>query len=224
MEPLEYLHLQMRLEGIEVFSNCFLRQAEIVPGEDLPLMLVAQLADGKRIAYYDETILPKLQRELSATVRAMEFRKIDLTLDVLRKYNLQYEVGHYKTYVFPSTLTQGADVRSLLKHDPKVKEFGFDGFQENVYTIESEDQIVSACVSVRENDRCGEAWVYTRPTYRHQGLAQKVVNAWAGSLMSAGKIPFYSHRIDNIASSNLARKLRLLSMFEEILITQLAHT
>jgi predicted GNAT family acetyltransferase len=58
--------------------------------------------------------------------------------------------------------------------------------------------------------------VYTDEAYRHQGFAQKAVNAWAGSLMEQGKVPFYSHKIENAASRNLAKKLGLQSVFEEI--------
>jgi predicted GNAT family acetyltransferase len=62
--------------------------------------------------------------------------------------------------------------------------------------------------------------VYTNPEYRKQGFAQKVVNTWAGSLIDAGKVPFYSHKIENAASANLARKLGLRPVFEEISIAQ----
>ena len=113
------------------------------------------------------------------------------------------------------------NVLCLSKHDLKVNAFRFDGFAENVYAMECDGNLVSACVSTHENEECGEAWVYTDAAYRHQGFAQKVVNAWARSLMEAGKVPFYSHRIENIASSNLAKKLGLQSVFEEIAIIQI---
>ncbi|HSK88166.1 MAG TPA: hypothetical protein VK880_07420 [Anaerolineales bacterium] len=44
MEPLAYLHLQMRLEGKVPVNTCLLRQVETVPDEELPLMPVARLA------------------------------------------------------------------------------------------------------------------------------------------------------------------------------------
>ena len=92
-------------------------------------------------------------------------------------------------------------------------------FAESVYAVERDDKIISACVSTRENDFCGEAWVYTDTSYRHQGYAQKVVGAWATSLISAGKVPFYSHKIQNVASANLAKCLGLKPVFEEIVFT-----
>jgi hypothetical protein len=47
---------------------------------------------------------------------------------------------------------------------------------------------------------------------------KQVVRAWARSLLEAGKVPFYSHKIENRASANLARRLGLQPVFEEIAI------
>ncbi len=218
MEPLAYLHLQLRLEGMEIINGCFIRQVEIMPGEEVPLILIAWLADGELVSYYDEAIPPELQRQLSTT--DIDFPTIDPLLAVLKAHNKQFETGHYKTYVFSSQPAMDIDVLCLSKHDLRVKAFGFDGFAEQVYAIEKNGALVSACVSTRENGMCGEAWVYTTPEYRKHGFAQKAVNAWAGGLMAAGKVPFYSHDIKNEASANLARKLGLLPVFEEISITQ----
>ena len=221
MEPLTYLHLQMRLEGIAVVDHHWMKQVETVPGEELPLMLIAKLASGELVTSYAEAIAPDLQEELSSIIVPSEFPKMDTLLDVLGSRDIHYEVGHYKTYVFPSRPTKDAEVACLSKHDPQVKAFGFEGFAENVYAIQRQGKVVSACVSARENEQCGEAWVYTDPAYRHQGFAQKVVNAWARDLIENKKVPFYSHKMENIASANLARKIGLQPVFEEITVTQI---
>lgn len=218
MEPRAYLQLQLRLEGLKVFNESLLRQVEVVPDEEVPFMLIAQLANQEMLVYYDEALSSDLQKELAASIPDAQVPDVDSLLDVLKKQNLHYQVGHYKTYVFPSSPRKDRDVLCLSKHDGNVKAFGFDGFAEQVYAIEREGKLVSACVSTRENDRCGEAWVYTDPNYRNQGFAQQVVRAWAGSLMEAGKIPFYSHEIENAASANLAHRLGLQPVFEEIAI------
>jgi len=183
-------------------------------------MLMAQLASGSLVAYYDEALARDLQETLAASFVRIEFPNIDPLRDVLKKQNLQYGVGHYKTYVFPSILVNDEDVLCLSKHDKKVKEFGFDGFAEKVYAVERDDKIVSACVSARENGTSGEAWVYTAPEFRQQGFAQRVVNAWAGSVIRAGKVPFYSHKIENAVSANLSGRLKLKPVFEEIAISR----
>ena len=198
-----------------------MRQVEVVEDEEMPLMLIAQLANKELVAYYDEAISIDLKKELAANLFEIGFPKVDPLLNVLQSYHLDHEVVHYKTYIFPSQPSKDMSVTCLSKHDPNVKAFGFDGFAENVYALERAGSILSACVSTRENVKCGEAWVYTDVAYRHQGFAQKVVSAWAGSLMDAGKVPFYSHKLENTASANLAGRLGLRPVFEEIAITQI---
>lgn len=221
MDPLTYLRLQMRLEGKALVNEQFMRQVEVVSDEEMPLILLAQLANKELITYYAEAISPDLKNELAANLFEIRFPKVDPLLNVLQSYQLDYEVGHYKTYIFPWQTPKDINVICLSKHDPKIKTFGFDGFAENIYAIERNRSIVSACVSTRENKKCGEAWVYTDIQYRNQGFAQKVVNAWAASLMENGKVPFYSHKIENMASASLAKQLGLQPVFEEIAITQI---
>ena len=111
------------------------------------------------------------------------------------------------------------EVKLYPKSDIKIQAFYFDGFTEQVHAIERDGKIVSACVSAKENDHCGEAWVTTNENYRHQGLAQKVVSIWARDLMLTGKIPLYSHKITNLGSAKLAKRLGLEPVFEEIMIS-----
>jgi GNAT acetyltransferase-like protein len=220
MDPLSYLHLQMRLEGKALVGKRFMRQVEAVPGEEMPLLLIAQLADKELVTYYDEAIATHLGGELAKIFLEIQFPEIDSLLNLLRLRDISFEVGHYKTYVFPARPVRDTEVICFTKQDPKVKAFGFDGFGEGIYALEQDGHIVSACVSARENDRCGEAWVYTDVEHRHRGFALKVVNAWAGSLIENGKVPFYSHKLENAASASLARKLGLQPAFEEITIKQ----
>lgn len=219
MNALKYLRLQMRLEGKGLAGEYTIKQVKNVPGEELPLILVAQLADGRLITYYGESLSTSLQAQLSAAVSSIQFPEIHPILDVLKSHNLQVERGHYKTYLFPTGIGPDPEVACLIKQEAKIKTFGFDGFAEQVYAIEREGRIASACVSVREDQKCGEAWVYTDPEYRRKGLAKKVVSAWAHSLMRAGKVPFYSHKIENAASASLVEALQLQPIFEEIAIT-----
>lgn len=221
MDLSHYFHMQLRLEGKSPVGDDRLRQVEIVPDEGVPLMLIAQLSNGQRIVYYDEALPPELHTELVKRIQNIAFSKIEPLLDVLETKNVLFEVGHYKTYIFPSRFADVSDsnVIVLYKQDPVVQTFDFDGFAELIYAIEYEGRLISACVSTRENEFCGEAWVYTDPEFRNQGNAQKVVGAWAKSLISAGKVPFYSHKMDNNPSANLAKRLGLQSIFEEFVIS-----
>jgi GNAT superfamily N-acetyltransferase len=218
VEPIRYLHLQLRLEGKGIVEDRFIREVEAVPGEDVPLLLVARLADEKVVTYCDEALSGDLQAMLAARIANLDFPAVEPLLEVLREQGVQCEVGHYKTYVFPSIPVSDRNVHCLSNDDKRVKAFGFDGFAGQVYVMEREGRIVSACVSTREDGKCGEAWVFTAPDHRRQGLAGKVVSAWAESLIRAGKVPFYSHKIENLASANLAKALGLQPVFEEIVI------
>lgn len=221
MNPVEYLHFQLRLEGKEVVNGNLLRQVEAVPGEDMPLMILGFLATRDQVAYYDELLPAELIQKLNDHISGVKFPNVDLIVSLLQSHGFKLEVGHYKTYIFPerdqtSPLQEG---KPYSKLDPKVQAFGIDSFAEEVFALEHEGKIVSACVSTRENKQCAEAWVYTDPDYRHQGFAQQVVGTWARKMIQAGKVPFYSHKIENKASAGLAAKLGLVPVFEEVSIS-----
>src|SRR5688500_2853534 len=156
MKALDYLHLQMRLEGMEVIHGSLLRQVEVVPGEELPILLIAQPADAGPVVYYDEALSSDLQQDLSVHVPEIQFPQIDPLLRVLKTHNLNVQIGRYKTYLFPIQADNHNEVVCLSKNDPAIKAFGFDGFAENVYAIKRNGVVISACVSARENSRCGE--------------------------------------------------------------------
>jgi len=232
MHPLTYLHFQMQLEGMVVVDDRLTRDAQAVPDSDtstgsvqrLPLMMIARLTTQEVVAYYHESMETGLQKKLAARIDRLQFPQVDPLLEMLTSHGLQAETAHYLTYVFPPNSTNSTDrmVLRYPKQDARIQAFGFNGFTEHVYGIEQEGRVVSACVSTRENELCAQAWVETAPEYRKQGLAGKVVNAWAKSLMATGKIPFYSHRSDNTPSASLAKRLELQFIFEEINISPLA--
>jgi len=224
MNHLEYLHLQLRLEGKEVIHGNLLRQVEIVPDEEMPLAAIASLSTNELVLYYDETLPSELHDELDRQIPDISFPDLDPIINVLQLHNFKLEIGHYKTYAFPEHYedAKAEEVKLYPKTDPKMQAFDFGGFTEQVHAIERDGKIVSACVSAKENERCGEAWVLTDEDYRHQGLAQKVVSVWARDLMLAGKLPLYSHKITNIGSAKLAKRLGLEPVFEEITISPVA--
>ena len=221
MNPIDYLHLQLRLEGKGVIGSDLLRQVEEVPGEQNPFLLLAQFSDMQSVAYFNETLDSNLLAELSGLIQQVSFPKIGRLLEYLKERNIRVETGHYKTYLFPAQAAgpDDANVTCRFREDPGVQAFGFGGFAERVYVIERSGNIAAACVSARENDSCGEAWVFTDPAFRHQGLAQRVVGVWARQLIRAGKVPFYSHKIENTASAKLAARLGLEPVFQEIVLS-----
>jgi RimJ/RimL family protein N-acetyltransferase len=219
MNPLEYLHLQLRLEGKEVINGDQLRQVEVVPDEEMPLMVIARFPDDRILVCYDEALRPELRGELAKHVQESAFPEIHLLLEFLETQRISVEVGHYKTYIFPAQIADAKDiVICISKDDPLARAFGFGDFADSMYALERDRKLVSACVSTRENNFCGEAWVYTDEQYRRRGFAQQVVQAWAKELIRAGKVPFYSHKLENLASANLAKWLGLQPVFEELVL------
>jgi hypothetical protein len=221
MNPLEYLRLQLRLEGKEIIDGNLLRQVEVLPDEDMPLMVIAQTINQNLVFYFDETLPTEIRQEMPKLVSGISFPSIDPLTSFLQRRHILFEFEHYKTYIFPEKYSSFKDttVTHYSKHDPQIQ--GFDA--ERVHVIEQNGKIVSTCVSSRENESCSEAWVYTIPKYRNRGYAQKVVGGWAKSAISEGKVPFYSHKIQNIASANLAKRLGLEPVFEEIVISYVSQ-
>lgn len=158
MDLSHYLHLQFRLEGKSPFGKDRLRQVEILPGKDMPLMIIAQLADKRIIAYYDEAVSSEYHSELAKQIRHIKFPKVESLSDVLKRKKISFEIGYYKTYIFPSIVANfiADDVMCFSRRDIKIQAFDFDGFAEQVYAIELDGMIISACVSTRENEYCGE--------------------------------------------------------------------
>jgi predicted GNAT family acetyltransferase len=113
-------------------------------------------------------------------------------------------------------------VKCFSQEDSKVIAFGFNGLADKVFAIEKDGMLVSACVSSRQNSKSAEAWVFTHPGYRRKGFAQQVVTAWAGSLLKEGLVPFYSYEVENTNSALLAKRLKLIQVFEETVIEKVS--
>lgn len=225
MHPLTYLHFQLQLEGMVVVDDRLTKDAQAVPDAEPPLIMITRLTTQEVVAYYHESMERGLQKKLAACVESLQFPQVDPLLEILNAQDVQAEAAHFVTYVFPPHSANFTDrmVLRYPKQDPRIQAFGFDTFTEHVFGIEQEGRVISACVSTRENELCGEAWVETAPDYRRQGMAAKVVNAWAKSLMLMGKIPFYSHKAENTASAGMAKRLGLVPIFEEINISQVTE-
>ena len=160
----------------------------------------------------------KIQKDIQ--IHEITFSDSEQLIGQMRSHNIPIKVGRYKTYIFPDSMeernTNG--VLRLSRSDTRVKDFGFGELGNSIYALLREGVIVSACVSARENNECAESWVFTSPENRRKGFAQKVVLAWAKEKIGSGIIPFYSHEDDNIPSMELANKLGLIPVFEEISI------
>lgn len=208
---------QLRLEGIEVTPEGRIRPVG-TESDGVPWVLVVLTADGDCLILIDSALPEELCRHLNPP--DLVVFQIDSSLAALRAAGASVKPGHFKTYGFPKDLdpSLGSDVVRYARTDPGVFALGFHAFADEIFGVKDGDTLVAACVSSRQGDEAAEAWVYVRPEYRRRGLAQKVVVAWAGAMRVAGRFPFYSHLIDNLASARLAASLGLVPLFEEKVI------
>ncbi len=217
MKAIDYLLCQMELEGIrriaeDLISRC---SPEV---DEFPLVLCAHTAEGECLVYMDETLPGELRGKLP--INDLAAFKTEAAVEVFERYRLRVQDNHFRTYIFPDHFKAAdtSDVKCFDQDDPRVIEFGFGGLADKVYAIEEDGHIISACASSRQNCRCGEAWVYTHPDHRRKGLARRAVTAWAADLLREGMIPFYSHSVENIHSAGLAMRLKLMHVFDEVVI------
>jgi hypothetical protein len=90
---------------------------------------------------------------------------------------------------------------------PKPTEYPDVILHKGCYVIMVDGKPVSRAWTQNENEHAAELAVETLPMFRRHGYARQVVAAWAVEVMRAGKIAFYSYRIDNPASEALAKSL-----------------
>lgn len=221
MKPIDYLHLQMRLEGIETGNgNLITRTSPDV--NEFPFVILACTSDKQKFVYFDDSLPVELYNKLS--VGDLQPFKIESAVEVFNLFGISTKSGRFKTYIFLDNfaITDIGNVKCYSKNNPKVVTFGFGGFADEVFAIEQEGMILSACMSSRQNSRSAEAWVFTHPDHRRKGLAQQVVTAWAVNLKREGIIPFYSHEVGNTNSAKLAGKLNLIYVFDETVIEKAA--
>jgi RimJ/RimL family protein N-acetyltransferase len=127
-----------------------------------------------------------------------------------------------KTYRFPEILVPELRTHAVRLNDRRHADVlaRYEGGtvigERVVYGVIADGQVVAACEASRENDQAAEAWVRTVPAYRRRGYAREVTAAWAYAIQQQGKIPFYSHAVDNDASAAVARSLGLICFLSAV--------
>lgn len=73
--------------------------------------------------------------------------------------------------------------------------------------VQVEGEVAARAWSSRENARAAELAVETEPVFQRQGYARQVCSAWAYQQLIHGRVAFYSHHRENLASAALAQAL-----------------
>ena len=214
MDALELIRIHLELECVGIDANGGLYRISCDHPDDLPRFYVAHHDQGySRYFRYD---LPQfISEQLMALAPATALHDTEAVRIILGQDAPCHEMHVGKSYVFPDSLspTLYPDAICLNEsHREFMERFspGMNVADKAVYAIITKGQIVSTCESSRENARAGEAWVQTLPAFRGRGYAAQVTAAWAAHLQEQGKIPFYSHKLTNLASQAVARKLGLM--------------
>ena len=73
MEPIHYLHLQLRLEGKEIVEERLSGRWRLYLARKCHCCSSCWLANGKVVAYYDEALSRDLQETLAAAMGRLNF-------------------------------------------------------------------------------------------------------------------------------------------------------
>ncbi|MEX1158112.1 MAG: GNAT family N-acetyltransferase [Thermomicrobiales bacterium] len=77
-------------------------------------------------------------------------------------------------------------------------------------------KVVAWARTDNEDSHAAEVSIATKSAFRRRGFARQVTAAWAVSVLSSGKVAFYSHLLDNTPSSAVAASLGLEHLSDEI--------
>ena len=220
-EPLELLLLQLECERIGVVDGDTLVR---LPGErpdGIPRFYVAELASGVTRYYRDD--LPTGARAELAALPAERARDDHAAVQrILARHAPCTNIWAGASYYFPDGVVSEADYPDVVALDwsrrAEVERFDAEmlSFGWPVYAVLRDGEIAATCVSTREIERAGEAWVQTAPAYRGRGYARQVTAAWGAALLRRGKVAFYSHALDNAASAGVARTLGLTPYLHDV--------
>ena len=205
IDALELIRIHLELECKRIDLDDFLYRIPCANPDDMSRFYIAQYNEGV-VRYFQYDLPASLCERLRMLSPELAFQDIEGVKRILVDHAPcdDFHVG--KSYIFPGNLTPDdyPDVARLEAAPGQLK-----------YAIFADGQIISACESSRENERAGEAWVYTEPAFRGKGYARKVTAAWAHHLQQQGKIPYYSHKLTNVASQSLAHSLRLIHYMDD---------
>lgn len=217
---------QLELEGLQIINGNRIVKVptdhfDIEKRENTEPPKVIAVNFGKEInIFYFDKMPDSIVTDLEKLEKHSFIGEQDKIIEILRRNNQFNKANYSISYVFPSAIEVDRESTKIFigSEDEAIKQFDPTFYRKYpmVYAAMQGDEIVACCVSSRESDKAGEAWIFTLPKFRKQGFGFKAVQLWASELQKQGKIPLYSHEISNIASQELARKLDIIKVFENV--------
>lgn len=217
MDAGQLMRLHYELECIGVEEDRLVR----IPGAEpvvIPRFVVGQLSDGSWFTQYRDDVPQWVCDELAAISPAVALEDHEAVKRVLARVAACERVKPEKQYVFPGQVPATAfpDAERVFPPPQELVEDSKPEVRAYVmsrpaFIVRREGRIVSYCMASRENATASEAWVHTPVhTFRGRGYAQQVTLAWAHDVQQRGKVPFYGHNVENLASQGVARRLGLV--------------
>jgi len=217
MEPVQLIHMQLAIECIGLDEDGLLIR---VPGPDPDEIarVYAYRYEGRYITTFRRDLPASIRKQIRALGAETVYHDSEAVKALLATAAPCSEVGVFYTYVFPDTLgpRQFPDVVRLGEADEGLIEAyraGMNVTERAVFAVIRDGMIVSTCGSVREDGDAGECYVFTVPEYRRRGYGRQVTAAWGHHVTEHGKVAFYSHATENVASQSVARSLGLRPAF-----------
>jgi len=221
----KYFEKQLSMEGLRIQGNRIYttetNNFDIERTDDrVPPKIIFFIDEKEYKFYYSNLLSDEVVLKLEEVFKTKELRDDTKVKEILEPIYGDLNIGHYVTYVF-NKLDDFNEENTIIipnSDDIRIKEFekSFYKVFPKSYAVLNNDKVISCCVSARENDEAGEAWILTLLDYRRKGYGSTAVKLWAKDLMDNNKIPFYSHEVHNISSRKLAKSLGLKKVFEII--------
>ncbi|MCF7794015.1 MAG: GNAT family N-acetyltransferase [Candidatus Cloacimonetes bacterium] len=226
INPKPCFHAQIGLEGLQIVNGNRIVKIhtdhfDIEKNENAKPPKIIAVNFGKEInIFYSDKMPNSLVANLEKLEKHSFLDEQEKVIEILKRNKQFNEAGHYIAYIFPSDIQVDTENTKIFigSEDEAIKQFDPTFYKKYpiVYATIQNDEIAACCVSSRENNKAGEAWIFTLPKYRKQGFGLKAVQLWASELQKQGKIPLYTHEISNIASQKLAEKLDLIKVLENV--------
>jgi hypothetical protein len=209
---LEYVEIQLALEGIGLDARQQLVRIPAAVAEEIPRLYICRLSTGWS-RYYRSDLPDSIVEDLERLTDEACFEQQSTVRCILDRQASCFDVWTGTSYTFPTVPTTPAPDVSRLEEADRPLAVAFDPdlavFRAPIWAVLVDGRVVSTCVSAREDEVAAEAWVQTAPECRRRGLARQVTAAWARDVVGRGKTAFYSHRRENLASRGVAVSLGL---------------
>ena len=198
MRAAELYELQLELECKRLLSSGRLEEVPCDNPDGLALISAVRFLDGSGDAI-------RLRIDADAEVEAIVAR-LSVT-DLLYAADPGAHAGVVLTRHFSGRT-------GIVGRQPDLGSFSAAEPDADAWVVKVNGVVAARAFSARENRRAAELSVETAPEYRRRGHGRQVAAAWADSVVSSGRIAFYSYDFANSASAALAQSLPVEPKFD----------